>query len=48
MGDLEETVGSSSLGVDNSFRDSFTIEVGQLIDKVEVRDDDRSVGASGD
>ena len=48
MGDLEETVSSGSLGVHNSFGDSFPVEVGQLIDKVEVGDDDRAVGASSD
>ena len=43
MGDLEEAVSSGTLGVNNSFRDSLSIEVGQLIDEVEIGNDDGAV-----
>lgn len=44
--DFEITVSTSTLGVDDSFWDSFTIEVGDLIDEVEVLEEDWTVFSS--
>ena len=46
VGHFEITMSTSTLGVDDSLRDSFTVEVGQLVDKVEVLEKDRAVFAS--
>ena len=48
MGDFKVSVGSSSLGMNYSLGDPLSIEMGQFIDEMEVRDDDRAVGSSGD
>lgn len=45
MGHFEITMGTSTLGVDDSLRDSFTVEVGQFVDKVEVLEKNRAVFA---
>lgn len=36
MGNLKVTVGSSSLGVDNTLGDTLTVKVGQLVDQSEI------------
>jgi len=38
-------VGASSLGVHNALRDTLSGEVGKLVEKMEVLDQDGSVGA---
>ena len=45
MGHFEITMGTSTLGVDDSLRDSFTVEVGQLVNKLEVLEKDWTVFA---
>ena len=47
VGDFEVTVSTSTLSVDDSFGDSFTIEVGDFIDEVEVLEEDWAVFSSG-
>lgn len=46
MSNIEVAVSSSSLGVDNSFRDSLTVELSQLVDEVNVLEKEWSSGAS--
>ena len=42
MCDFEIPMGTGSLGVDSSFGDALSIEVGQFVDEVEVGDHDRA------
>lgn len=48
MGDFEVAVSSCSFGVDYSFWDSFPIEMGEFVDKVEIGEHDGSIGSCGD
>ena len=41
MCDFENTVGSSSLGVNNPLRDSFAVKFGQFINQSEILEKDR-------
>jgi hypothetical protein len=36
MGDFEIAMGTMTLSVDNPFRNSFSVELGQLVNQVEV------------
>lgn len=47
MGNLEETMGGSTLGMDNSLGNSLPVEVSQLVNEMEVRDDHWAVFSSG-
>lgn len=47
MSDLENTVSGGSLGVDDSLRNTLSSEMSELVNKVEVLDEERSIGASG-
>lgn len=44
MSDYAFTVSSSSFGVDNTFWDSFTSEVSELVNKIEVLNEDGATG----
>ena len=43
---LEFTIGTSTLGVDDTFRDPLAVKVCQQIDQVEVLKEERSIGAN--
>ena len=43
MSDLEFSVSSSSLGVDDSLRDTFTVEVSKQVDQVEILKEERAI-----
>lgn len=43
MGDLEVPPGAGALGVDDSLGDSFAIECGKLVDKVEILEQNRAI-----
>ena len=45
MGDLKVPVCSSSFGMDDPLGYSFSIEVGQLVNEMEVGNDDGTPGA---
>ena len=47
LGDFHDTVSSSSLSMDNSLWDSFSIEMSEFIDEVEVLKENWSLWASG-
>jgi hypothetical protein len=42
MGDLKISMGSGSFGVDDALGNALAIEVGKLIDQMEVRSHDRA------
>lgn len=44
MSYLEKTVSSCTFGVDNSFWDSFTVEVSDFVDQLNVLEEDRTAG----
>lgn len=48
MGHFEVTVGTSTLGVDDSFWDSFTVKVGQFVDQLEVLEQNWAVFAGNE
>lgn len=43
---LEFTIGASTLGMHNTFGDSFTVKMGEQVDQVEVLKEERSVTAN--
>ena len=47
LGDLEEAVSASTLGVNHTFGDPFTVELSHLLDQVMVLQQDRTVWAGG-
>ena len=47
MGDLDVSVCTSALSVDNSLGNTFTGEVGKLVKQVEVLDEDGSAWTGG-
>ena len=48
VGDLEVTMGSGALGVDDSLWDPLSVEVGELIDQMEVLKEDWPILSGGD
>jgi len=42
VSDLKDTMGTGTLGVDNTLRDTFSVEVSELINKMEILKQDRS------
>lgn len=48
VGGFEEAVSSGALGMDDSFGDSLSVEVGELVNEVDVIEGDGSVFAGGD
>ena len=48
VGDLEVAVGAGALGVDDALRNSFAVEVRNLVDQVGVAQHDGAVLAGGD
>jgi len=48
LGDFEITMGTSSLSVDNSFRNSFSVKVSKLVNQVEVLKEDWAVFTSSE
>ena len=46
MGDLKVAMCASTLGMDNSLRDSLSIELGEFVDQMEVLKQDGSSGSS--
>ena len=47
VGDLDVSVGTGALSVNDSLRDSLTGEVSKLVEEVEVLGEDGSAGAGG-
>ena len=47
LGNLENSMGSGTLGMDNSLWDSLSVEVSKLVNQVEVLEQNWSVWASG-
>ena len=47
MGDFEVSMSSCSLGMDDSFGDTFSIEVGEFVNEMEVSDGDGSIFTCG-
>ena len=41
-------MGAGSLGMNNSFGDSLSVEVGKFVNEVEIRNNDGSIFAGGD
>lgn len=48
VGNLKVSMSACSLGVDDSFRNSLSVKLGELIDKVEVLEEDGASGSSSD
>ena len=46
MGNLELSIGTCTLGVDNTLRDTLAVEVSELVDQVEVLEEERAVRAT--
>ena len=46
LGDFEDSMGSSTLGVNNSLRNSLSVEVGKLVNKSEILQQNRTSGSS--
>jgi len=47
MSKFKVTMGTSTLGVDNSLRNTLSVEVSELVNKVEVLEEERTSGSSG-
>ena len=43
MGNLKLAIGAGTLGVDNALWDALTVEVGELVDQVEVLEKERAI-----
>src|SRR5699024_7858819 len=48
LGDGQLAERAAALGVDDALRDALAVEVGQLLDQVDVVDADAALGAGGD
>jgi hypothetical protein len=48
VSDFEVTVSTGTLGVDDSFGDSFSVETGELVDQIEILEEDWAVFSSGE